>query len=598
MKIPRNPYLNRAMIRRPNDFFGRHWELARLTTRIAADPPQSVQVVGDRRIGKSSLVYHISHPEVAAHCLEDSERTVFLFMDFQEERRLSVKGFFDSLFRRLERALEGRYEIDLSPDYEGFRDVMDGLDREGIKLILLLDEFDRVTRSANFDSTFYGNLRALAGRHNLAYVISSSRDLEQLCHTQEIADSPFFNILTTLRLGPFAREEAVALIREPSRETPFSLEEYTDSILDLAGCLPLFLQIACSACFEILLEYGECVEEEVRTRFLEEAQPHFQYYWEHFNAVGRAICNDLACGRDADRNAPEYGDLVKRGFVRREGLLFSDLFAEFVRAAYAEEMGEEPIAVQAERMRDMERELDAAREIQMGLLPKEKPKTQGLDIEGRCLPASYVGGDFFTYLWLDADRTKLGIVAVDVMGKGMEAAVTAMRFSETLRYEARGRTGAAEILDGLNRALYGTLPPRAYVACCITVIDLARLEADVSVGGYYPPLHYCRGENRIVELDLGNLPLGIKRDTVYSSLTVELGLGDLLLFYSDGIVEAQDDREALYGEDRLRDVLGAAAREGFDAGGTIERVLWEVGRFSASTEQTDDRTVIAACVAK
>ena len=595
-KIPRNPYLNRAMIRHPGDFFGRHRELLRLAMRIAADPPQSVSVVGDRRIGKSSLVYHISHPEVGSDRLEDADRTVFLFMDFQEERRLSVDRFFRSLFRHLQRALGGRYEVDVEPSYDGFQTVMEGLDRQGFKLILLLDEFDRVTRSASFDPTFFGYLRSIAGRHNVAYVTSSSRDLEQLCHTQEIADSPFFNIFSTLHLGPFERKDALSLIHGPSRETPFPLVEHTEFILSLGGFLPLFLQIACSACFEILLEYGECQQEEVQARFLEEARPHFQYYWEQFSAVGRAVCNDLACGRSVEGEDAEYRDLLKRGFVLDEGRLFSDVFADFVRASYAEEMGEEPVPVQAERMRRMERELDAAREMQMGLLPAANPQAEGLDIEGRCLPASYVGGDFFTYLWLDEEHTKLGIVSVDVMGKGMEAAVTAMRFSETLRYEARGQTAAAEILAGLNRALYLTLPPRAFVACCMAVIDLQRRVADVAVAGHCPPLHYRRREDRVAEWKLGKLPLGIRPDMVYQGLDMDLEPGDLLLFYSDGMVEAQDDRGTPYGEDRLKEVLLSAAREGLDAEGVIERMFWDVGRFSASVAQRDDMTAIVVRV--
>ena len=125
----------------------------------------------------------------------------------------------------------------------------------------------------------------------------------------------------------------------------------------------MFVQMACSACFEILLVYGECQREQVCTRFLEEAQPHFQYYWEHFDAVARAICNDLACGRSVHRKDEEHRNLLKRGFVLDEGRLFSSVFADFVRAAYLEEMGEEPVAVLVERLRSMERELDAAREM-------------------------------------------------------------------------------------------------------------------------------------------------------------------------------------------------------------------------------------------
>ena len=79
------------MIRTPAAFFGRQRETARLAARIASDPPQSVAIVGDRRVGKSSLLNYISHPEVVGDYLEEPEKTIFLFLDFQEEQRPSIE---------------------------------------------------------------------------------------------------------------------------------------------------------------------------------------------------------------------------------------------------------------------------------------------------------------------------------------------------------------------------------------------------------------------------------------------------------------------------------------------------------------------------
>jgi serine phosphatase RsbU (regulator of sigma subunit) len=593
LKITRNPYLNRSMIRSPQAFYGRQREVARLAARIASDPPQSVAVMGDRRIGKSSLLYYISHPDVAAEYLEEPDKTLFLFMDFQEERRLDVEGFCNSVYRHVEEILDDRYVISAESDYQGLQKVVEELNRDGYKLILILDEFDRVTRSSTFDTDFFAGLRSLAGHYNIAYITSSSRDLQQLCHTQEIADSPFFNIFSTLQLGSIQPAEALQLIVDPSAATPFPLEQHADLILDLGGRLPFFLQMACSATFEILLEDGELQQARVHERFLEEAQPHFQFYWEQMDPVSRALCNDMACGRSPDGTRGEYQDLVKRGFILEEGRLFSSLFAAFLRQAYAREVGEEPVEVQAERLRSMEGELDKAREMQMGLLPQENPQGAGLDVAGRCVPASQVGGDFYKYIWLDETQTKLGIVAVDVMGHGMEGAVTAMRFSETLRYEARGRSRPGDILEGLNRALYGTLRKREYVTCCIGVIDLEAWLLEVSIGGHHPPLHYSRDQDRVSEADLGNLPLGLNPDQEYKSAEVKLGEGDVLLFYSDGVIEAQDDREVLYGEDRLQELLLQAGRDGLGAEALIEQLYWDVNRFQASVGQLDDITAIA-----
>jgi len=499
MQIARNPYLRRSMIRNPAEFFGRQREVGRLAQRLATDPPQSMAVIGDRRIGKSSLLAYVSHKEIAGNYLDDPERTVFLFLDFQEERRLGIEGFFRAVFRHLQKAIGDRCPIQGRPDYEGMQAVLGQVEQAGLRLILVLDEFDRVTRSSSFDADFFAYLRSLASHRDIAYLTSSDRDLQQLCHTQEITDSPFFNIFSTLQLGPFQPEEALELIRRPSADTPFPLEEHAGLILELGGLFPFFLQMACSAAFEVLQEEGECRPAQVRARFSEDARPHFQFYWEQMDPVERAICNGLACEHAPAPERSEYQDLLRRGFVLQEGRLFSSLFAEFAREAYSREVGEEPMEVQAERLRSMEEELEKARQVQMGLLPQEQPEAAGLDIAGRCQPASHVGGDFYAYLQLDAAR--LGIVAVDVMGHGMEGAVTAMRFSETLRYEARGRSRPAEIMAGLNRALHGTLHPRGYVCCCIGVVDLQRRRVEVATGGHHPPLHYCRAEDRVLELE-------------------------------------------------------------------------------------------------
>jgi sigma-B regulation protein RsbU (phosphoserine phosphatase) len=313
--------------------------------------------------------------------------------------------------------------------------------------------------------------------------------------------------------------------------------------------------------------------------------------------VQRSLCGELADERRVDVGRPEYQNLVRRGLVQLRGRLFSTLFAAFVRQIHERETGSQPAEVQAERLRNAEEELEKAHTMQMALMPHANPVLPGLELAGRCEPATHVGGDFFTYVWLDTRHERLALVGVDVMGHGMEGALTAVRFSETLRYEARNCGAAGELLEGLNRSLCGILPAGTFVACGIVVIDMPTLSAEVATAGYYPPLHWCRADGGTRQPDLGGTPLGVRSEARYRSATLSLQPGDWLLLYSDGLVEATDDRDAAFGEERLRDLLASVAAEGLTAPAALDRVFWDVHRFTASTGRQDDVTVIVLKVA-
>ena len=596
MQIVRNPYVNRSMIRDPDAFFGRQAEVMRLASRLGAESPQSVSIVGERRIGKSSLLSYISHPEIAASYLQEPDRTLFLFIDFQQELRPTIEGFFDTVLKQVGEKLAGRYEPPETADYRGMQRLVEELDTQGYRLVLMLDEFDRVTRSATFDAMFFSFLRGLADKHNIAYITSTGRDLQQLCHTDEIADSPFFNIFTVMHLASLKEAEARELICKPAADSPFPLEPHAEAILELGGCFPFFLQIACSTVFELLVEEGEYSPARVQERFMEEAQPHFQFYWEQMNPVERGLSNSSACGQPVEEAQADFQALVRRGLARADGQLFSAAFAEFVREVYARETGEAPVEVQAERLRSLEDELDVAREMQQSLLPQQGPGVPGLDVAGRCESASEVGGDFYTYLPLGNDGDKLAIIAVDVMGHGMQAAVTALRFSETLRYEIQGRSRATDILGGLNHSLCGTLPAGSFVCCCIGILNAHTRVLDVATAGYHPPLCYDKTHDSVVEVDLGGLPLGINPRAEYNGVELTLSPGDALLFFSDGIIEAQDDRQQEFGETRLREGLADTQREALDAAGSLERLFLDVSRFCSTVSQEDDMTAVVICL--
>ena len=331
----RNPYLNRVAINDPADFFGRSREVSKIFSRIGASRPQSISVVGERRIGKSSLLQFINNQDVRRKHLDRAESYTFAFIDLQQKRRLTLNEFFSELFTLLAEETRDKALTKLKPSFDSVRLVLDNYRREGRKLVVLFDEFDAITTNRAFDLEFYSFLRSIANNYDVAYVTSSARDLQELCHTQLIADSPFFNIFTNVFLRAFTRKESLALISQPSAQAGLPLEGYARRIMEIAGYFPYFLQIACSAYFDHLLENeGKLDREEVEATFLDEAKGQFRFIWDHLQEGSRrAIREFVDNGRVEKEHEHIYEDLKRAGYFiedDRGPRVFSTLFSSVI----------------------------------------------------------------------------------------------------------------------------------------------------------------------------------------------------------------------------------------------------------------------------
>jgi serine/threonine protein kinase len=335
--IQRNPYLNRVMISNPSEFFGRDRDIRRIYSRLDAPRPQSISVVGERRIGKSSLLYHIYRARNRREHMSNHANTIFIYLDFQQDLQFDVPRFIDFMFNMLS------YESKSDQDYtkrettlDELKNVIQELHNAGKRIVILMDEFEVITRNPRFEGHFFALLRALANSYHVAYVTSSQEDLQKMCHNADIADSPFFNIFSNLILRPFSREEALELIKKPSAEAGVALEGHAARILDLAGYFPLFLQIACSAVFEALVANpgAEPDWRRVREAFMEEARPHYQSIWDHFDEPARESLSSLVDGKSVGaKYAYVKEELVRRGYIVETGnaaSLCSTSFREFL----------------------------------------------------------------------------------------------------------------------------------------------------------------------------------------------------------------------------------------------------------------------------
>ncbi len=224
--------------------------------------------------------------------------------------RCSIRG--ESLKPKIE-TLSAQDKIDLFDLEELFETIQD----KGMTTVLMMDEFEYVTQNPNFKSDFFGGLRALAIHHGVALLSATRRELVDLCHSDEIKGSPFFNIFANVVLRPFSTTDAASLInRYLSSLDQHFLPEEKDFILRLGGGQPFFLQIAGHYLVEGKTQglAERPLFERVAADFALQADPHFSHQWNHCSeSEETTLLGILALQREqpAQKSAPHIERLQK-----------------------------------------------------------------------------------------------------------------------------------------------------------------------------------------------------------------------------------------------------------------------------------------------
>jgi serine phosphatase RsbU (regulator of sigma subunit) len=237
------------------------------------------------------------------------------------------------------------------------------------------------------------------------------------------------------------------------------------------------------------------------------------------------------------------------------------------------------------------RELALAREIQFSLLPQYNPTLADLDIKGRSLPAEEVGGDFYTYLPLTGGR--LGLAIGDVSGKGMASALYMAIATSVVEAQASTSPDSAALVSQVNNLLYRRMHETGMnTAMLYALFDLTRRQLRVCNAGLITPIYHQNGAVRYLETY--GLPLGAVANEVYEELRIDLQPGDVLLFVSDGIVEAMNANHELYGFPRLEAVLSSCEMK--DAQSILDGVFDNVFEFMDDVPPHDDMTAVVVRV--
>ncbi len=233
-------------------------------------------------------------------------------------------------------------------------------------------------------------------------------------------------------------------------------------------------------------------------------------------------------------------------------------------------------------------ELQDAREMQLSLLPESAPSVSGMEIAGRSIPANTVGGDFFDYLSLQDD--KVGIAMADVSGKGLRAAMNAVLADGMMHEVAIIEPLCGKILSRLNAHLYPLMEKQMFTAFSFAILDQNASVIQWSNAAQPHPLTKRSDGASEAEED-GQLPLGMAPDVRYPDYELKLQPGDIVIFYTDGIIEAENEAEEMYGTDRLLNLV-AGIDSAENAQDIIEDILQDVSDFAGSAQQYDDMTVV------
>ncbi|MFW9917815.1 MAG: TIR domain-containing protein [Candidatus Thorarchaeota archaeon] len=277
----KNPFDFLNTIKDPELFFGRKEILYKLYRMLNSSG--NCSVVGPRRVGKSSLLYHIALPDIYSSYLDEPETYVFAFIDLQVIAGLGVDDFLMMAIERLCRASRGRLKF--SPEEygneRGFQRFLEKACDENLKLVLCCDEFECLDPRNGFscEHNFFTFLRGMLMGYNLTMVTSSQAHLPELCYEGHLP-SPLWNIFIEFPLGLMTEEEMLSLIKEPFARSGINLTD--DEIIfisDLAGSHPFFLQMACHYLFESKITQGSPNFPEIEKQFNDNATAHYDYAW-------------------------------------------------------------------------------------------------------------------------------------------------------------------------------------------------------------------------------------------------------------------------------------------------------------------------------
>ncbi len=238
------------------------------------------------------------------------------------------------------------------------------------------------------------------------------------------------------------------------------------------------------------------------------------------------------------------------------------------------------------RERQLKLELDEAREIQRGLMPRRMPQLHGFSIANAWQPARGVSGDYLAAFKFDDARAALCVA--DVAGKGVPAALLMSNMQAVLKSWASELIPPSELCGKLNKLMCANTPLRKFITCFYSDLDLVTRKLTFTNAGHNPPM-LVRRDGHCIRLDAGGPVIGAFCDSTFTQQEIQLYEGDKLLLFTDGVTEARNADGEEFGEQRLQECLRSYSR--CNAAELRTLILDEVTEFCAGNFD-DDATLM------
>lgn len=239
--------------------------------------------------------------------------------------------------------------------------------------------------------------------------------------------------------------------------------------------------------------------------------------------------------------------------------------------------------------REQQRELAIAKNIQLSLLPTKIPDVEGVKLGGLCIPAKEVGGDYYDYL--PHGDSRLDLVIADVSGHNVGAALIMAETRTLIRSRSSHFKNPQDLLQELNSFFYDDLTrAELFITLFYLQYDCVQKKIRYSSAGHSPTLLWRASEKNCIKLDPEGLIIGVKKSFQYEQETLNLGPGDVLLLYTDGVTEAANEKNELFGDERLQKLLSDCNHMQPEM--LIDHIVEQVQLFSGHQSFQDDVSLV------